>query len=132
MFNKFIAVGNLTRDPEIRYTPSGIAVTILPIAVNTRFKSNGETKEETLFIDVVVFNKQAETCVQYLSKGKSILVEGRLRERKWEKEGVTHRKMEVIANTVKFMSPRQSEQSDTTDTTMEEIIATDIPDTEPF
>lgn len=130
MFNRFTAVGNLTRDPEVRYTPSGMAVATLPIAVNTRFKANGETKEETLFIDVITFNKQAETCTQYLSKGKTVLVEGRLRERKWEKDGVAHRKMEVVATTVRFLSPR-SEDAHATST--EEELTADVPDTgEPF
>lgn len=130
MFNRFTAVGNLTRDPEVRYTPSGMAVATLPIAVNTRFKANGETKEETLFIDVITFNKQAEICTQYLSKGKTVLVEGRLRERKWEKDGVTHRKMEVVANTVRFLSPRSD---DAHNNPTEEELVSDIPDTvEPF
>lgn len=129
MFNRFTAVGNLTRDPEIRYTPSGMAVATLPIAVNTRFKANGELKEETLFIDVITFNKQAETCTQYLSKGKAILVEGRLRERKWEKDNVVHRKMEIIANTVRFLSPKTD---DSVNVASEEDF-TDVPDSgEPF
>jgi len=130
MFNRFTAVGNLTRDPEIRYTPSGMAVTTLPIAINTRFKANGEIKEETLFIDVVVFNKQAETCTQYLSKGKMVLVEGRIRERKWEKDGTLHRKIEVIANTVRFLSPK-SDDVQNTEQSAEDFA--DVPDTgEPF
>jgi len=87
MFNKIILIGNLTRDPEIRYTPGGVAVATVPIAVNSRYKQGEELKEETLFIDAVVFGKQAETCTQYLNKGRTVLVEGRLRERRWEYEG---------------------------------------------
>jgi single-strand DNA-binding protein len=84
MFNRVILIGNLTKDPEVRYTPGGTPVATVHIAVNSKFKSGDDWKEETLFIDAVVFGKQAESCGQYLSKGRSVLVEGRLRERRWE------------------------------------------------
>lgn len=108
MFNKIILIGNLTRDPELRYTPQGTAVASFRIAVNSRYKQSDELKSETLFIDIVVFGKQAESCSQYLSKGKSVLVEGRLHERRWESEGQQRSKVEVIANTVRFLSKKSA------------------------
>jgi single-strand DNA-binding protein len=115
MFNKVILIGNLTRDPELRYTPQGTAVATFRLAVNSNYKSGGDGKKETLFIDVVVFGKQAEPCSQYLSKGRPALVEGRLQEGRWEKDGQQHSKMEVIAQTVRFLGQKGS-QDDSPDT----------------
>ncbi len=112
MFNKVIMVGNLTRDPELRFTPQGTAVANMRLAVNSRVKVNDEFRDETLFIDVVVFGRQAETTAQYLSKGRGVLVEGRLRERRWEYEGQQRSKMEIIADRVRFL-PRRAEREDT-------------------
>ncbi len=106
MFNKIILIGNLTKDPELRYTPQGTPVATFRIAVNTRYKQSEEAREETLFIDIVTFGKQAETCSQYLNKGKSVLVEGRLQERRWESEGQQRSKFEVVAQTVRFLSKK--------------------------
>lgn len=110
MFNKVIFIGNLTKDPELRYTPQGTAVASFRIAVNSRYKQSDELKSETLFIDIVVFGKQAESCSQYLSKGRSVLVEGRLQERRWESEGQQRSKFEVVASSVRFLS-RKSESA---------------------
>lgn len=104
MYNRIILIGNLTKDPELRYTPNGAAVSTFRIAVNTRYKQGEDNKEETLFIDTVVFGKQAENCSQYLSKGSQVLVEGRLQERRWESEGQQKSKVEVIAQNVRFIS----------------------------
>lgn len=106
MFNRVILIGNLTKDPEVRYTPGGTPVATMRLAVSSKFKQGDETKEDTLFIDTVVFGKQAESCGHYLSKGNPVLVEGRLRERKWESDGVQRSKFEVIANTVRFLPKR--------------------------
>jgi single-strand DNA-binding protein len=106
MFNKIILIGNLTKDPELRYTPQGTPVTSFRLAVNSKFRSGDEMKDDTLFIDVVVWGRQGETCSQYLSKGSPVLVEGRLRERRWESEGQQKSKMEVFAQTVRFLSKR--------------------------
>jgi single-strand DNA-binding protein len=103
MFNKVILIGNLTKDPELRYTPSGTPVTTLRLAVTTKFKQGDEFKEETLFIDVVVFGRQAETCSQYLSKGRPVLAEGRLQERRWESDGQQRSKTEVVAQNIRFL-----------------------------
>jgi len=103
MFNKVIMVGNLTQDVELRYVASGTAVANMRIAVATKYRSGDEYKEETLFIDVVVWGKQGESCSQYLVKGRQVLVEGRLQERSWESDGQTRRKTEIVANTVRFL-----------------------------
>ncbi len=111
MFNKVILIGNLTKDPELRYTPQGTAVTSFRIAVNSRYKQSDELKSETLFIDIVVFGKQAESCSQYLSKGRPVLVEGRLQERRWESDGQQKSKMEIVASSVRFLSRKPDAQA---------------------
>ena len=84
-FNKVILMGNLTRDPELRYTPSGTAIAKMGLAVNRVWRdSEGQQKEETTFVDVDAFGKQAETLGQYMQKGRPILVEGRLKLDQWE------------------------------------------------
>lgn len=108
MFNKVILIGNLTKDPELRYTPQGTSVTTLRIASSSKYKSGDSMKEETLFIDCVVWGKQAESCAQYLQKGSSALVEGRLQERRWETDGQQKSKFEVVAQTVRFLSSKRN------------------------
>ncbi|MGD1075587.1 MAG: single-stranded DNA-binding protein [Thermodesulfovibrionales bacterium] len=107
MYNKIILIGHLTKDPELRYTPQGTPVCNFRIAVNTRISRSGDRKEEVLFIDVVTFSKQAENSSQYLGKGKSVLVEGRLQERRWEADGQQKSKFEVIAAAVKFLPSKK-------------------------
>lgn len=108
-FNKVILLGNLTRDPEVRYTPNGSAVASFAIAVNRKYKQGDETKEEVSYIDIVVFGKQAESCGQYIGKGDAVLVEGRLQQRRWESEdGQKRNKVEVVAQAVNFMPKRSS------------------------
>lgn len=102
-FNRVILAGNLVRDPEIRYLPSGVSVTSFGIAVNSRYRHNNEVKEEVSFFDIVVFGKLGENCAEYLSKGRPVLVEGRLRQRRWEAEGVKKNKIEVVAQNVQFL-----------------------------
>jgi len=102
--NRVLLIGNLTKDPELRYTPSGTPVANLRMAVNSSFKSqSGERKEETCFVTIVVWSKQAEICQQYLKKGRSVYVEGRLIYRSWEAEGKTRSTMEVRADRVQFL-----------------------------
>ena len=101
--NRVILAGRLTRDPETRFTPSGTAVTGFSLAVNRRYRSNNELKEEVSFFDIVVFGKMGETCAEYLSKGRPVLVEGRLRQRSWESDGVKRSKIEVVADNVQFL-----------------------------
>jgi single-strand DNA-binding protein len=104
-YNKVLLMGNLTKDPELRYTPQGSAVANLRMAVNRRYKDkNQELKEEVCFITAVVWNKQAETCNQYLHKGSSVFVEGRLQSRSWEDNtGAKRSVIEVRAERVQFM-----------------------------
>jgi single-strand DNA-binding protein len=107
-FNKVILIGNLTRNPELRYTPSGTPVASFALAVNRRFRQGEELKDEVCYIDIVVFGKQAEHCGQYLSKGSGVIVEGRLQQRRWETEdGQKRSKHEVVAQSVTFLPKRQ-------------------------
>jgi single-strand DNA-binding protein len=110
-FNKVILLGNLTRDPEVRYTPNGIAVASFAIAVNRKYKQGDETREEVSYIDIVVFGKQAESCGQYINKGDSVLIDGRLQQRRWDDKetGQKRNKIEVVANQVNFMPKRQGQ-----------------------
>ena len=102
--NRVLLIGNLTKDPELRYTPSGTPVANLRLAVNSQFKDqSGQRKEETCFVTVVVWSRQAETCHQYLKKGRSVFVEGRLILRSWEAEGKTRTTTEVRADRVQFL-----------------------------
>ncbi len=113
--NKVFLIGNLTRDPEVRYLPSGAAVGDLRLAVNRKYKTQqGEEREETCFVNISVWGRQAETCGQYLGKGSSVLVEGRLRFEEWEKDGQKNSRISVTAERVQFMgSPRSgSDYSD--------------------
>jgi len=104
-YNKVLLMGNLTKDPELRYTPQGTAVVNLRLAVNRKYRNKDqELKEEVCFITAVVWNKQAETCNQYLHKGSSVFVEGRLQSRSWEDNaGAKRSVIEVRAERVQFM-----------------------------
>lgn len=103
-FNKIIRMGHLTRNPELRFSPSGTPIASFGLGINRRWKQGEEIKEEVTFIDVVVFGKQAEHCGQYLTKGNSVVVEGRLQQRRWETEdGQKRRKHEVVGQSVTFL-----------------------------
>jgi single-strand DNA-binding protein len=106
--NKVILIGNLGRDPELRYTQSGQAVANFSLATTDRFSNReGERQERTEWHRVTVWGKTAENCAQYLNKGRSVYVEGRLQTREWEdKEGQKRRTTEVIAQTVQFLGGR--------------------------
>jgi single-strand DNA-binding protein len=105
-FNKVILAGNLTRDPELRYTPKGTAIARLGIACNRKWKTEtGEMKEEVTFVDVDAFGKTAETIGQYLKKGRPILIEGRLRYDTWEdkQSGQKKSKLGVVLENFQFL-----------------------------
>jgi single-strand DNA-binding protein len=105
-FNKVILAGNLTRDPELRYTPKGTAIAKIGLAINRKWRSEtGEMKDETTFVDVDCFGKTAETVGQYLKKGRPILVEGRLRYETWEdkQSGAKRSKLGVVMESFQFM-----------------------------
>ncbi|NOY85732.1 MAG: single-stranded DNA-binding protein [Deltaproteobacteria bacterium] len=109
-FNRVILMGRLTRDPELRYTPNGTAVANLSLAVNRRWKGDDQVREETSFFDIVVFGKQAENCSEYLGKGRPILIEGRLQQRRWETDdGQKRSKIEVVASNVQFLGSGKSD-----------------------
>ena len=103
--NKVIAIGNLGKDPETRYVPSGAAVTQFSIACSETWldKTTGEQKERTEWINVEVWGKAAEACAKYLSKGSQCYVEGKLQTDKWEKDGVTRYSTKVRADNVQFL-----------------------------
>lgn len=107
--NKVYLVGNLTRDPEVRYLPSGQPVGELRMAVNRKFRgANGEERDETCFVSIVVWGKQAETSNKYLAKGSPLLVEGRLQYEEWEKDGKKQNRLRVVAERVQFLgTPRR-------------------------
>lgn len=105
-FNRVILGGNLVRDPEIRFLPSGLSVTNFTLAVNYSYRQDNDLKEEVSYFDVVVFGKQGESCAEYLGKGRAVILEGRLRQRRWESEdGQRRSKIEVVAQQVQFLSP---------------------------
>ena len=103
--NKVFLIGNLTRDPELRYTPAGVAVSNLGVAVNRRFRDKtGELKEDVCFLTVTVWDKQAEACCQYLRKGSPVFVEGVLQSRSWETtDGQKRSTIDVRAERVQFL-----------------------------
>lgn len=108
-FNKVLLMGNLTRDPELRYIPSGQAVATFTVAVNRVYNSqSGEKKEEVSFIRVVVWARRAEICNEYLKKGSPVFVEGRLQSRSWDApDGTKRSTIEVVAQNVQFLSRGQ-------------------------
>jgi single-strand DNA-binding protein len=96
-YNKVILLGNLTRDPELRHTPSGAPVADLGLAVNDKRKGpNGDMIDETVFVDVTLWNRLAEIACQYLRKGSKVLIDGRLKLDQWESEGQRRQKLKVI------------------------------------
>ncbi len=103
--NRVFLMGNLTRDPELRYVPSGTAVATFDLAVNRPYSTQtGEKKEETSFIRIVVWARRAEVCAEYLIKGSPVFVEGRLRSRTWQgQDGQKRSTIEVVANNVQFL-----------------------------
>ena len=106
MFNKIILIGNMVADIVMKYTPQGTPVATLRLAVNSGKNKSGE--KETLFIDSVVFGKTAENCDKYLKKGDPVLIEGKLRERKWESEGAKKSKMEIFVENVRFLPKKRN------------------------
>jgi single-strand DNA-binding protein len=102
--NKVLLIGNLTRDPEVRYTPKGTAVGDLAIAINDSYKAqDGTIKETVTYVDIEVWGRQAETCKQYLSKGRPVFIEGQLRLDQWEQDGQKKSKLKVRADRVQFL-----------------------------
>ena len=112
--NKVLLIGNLTRDPEVRYTPKGTAVCDLGLALNRIFQSeSGERREETTFVDVTVWGKTAENAGEFLSKGRPVFVEGRLQMDSWEdrQTGQKRNKLKVVADQLQFLGSRGDSDS---------------------
>ena len=109
--NRVVVVGNLTRDPELRTTPGGTSVCKLRLAVNTRQKDpQGNWGDKPNYFDVTVWGNQAESCAQYLSKGRPVGVDGRLEWREWDaQDGTKRQAVEIIAESVQFLGGRDSE-----------------------
>ncbi len=107
--NKVMLIGNLTRDPEVRYTPKGNAVCDMAIAVNRRYVNDaGERQEEVTYLDIVLWNKQAELAGQYLAKGRSVYVEGRLQMDSWEDKatGQKRTKIRIVCENMQFLDSK--------------------------
>ncbi len=116
--NRVLIIGNLTRDPEVRYIPSGKAVADLGIAINRKYRTaSGEDKEETCFVDAVVWEKQAETAGKYLKKGSSIFIEGSLQFDQWETDGEKRSKLRVRVERFQFLDRKPTELGNTHDDT---------------
>ena len=115
--NRVFLMGNLTRDPELRYVPSGTAVANFTVAVNRVYKDkSGEKKEDVSFIRIVVWGKMAEICGEYLTKGRSVFVEGRLKSRTWEaQDGQKRSALDVVATSVQFLGGRKEEGQKTSE-----------------
>lgn len=105
-YNRVVLMGNLTRDPELRYIPSGTAVSEIGLAVNDRVKKGDQWVDEVTFVDVTLWGRTAEVANEYLSKGSSILIEGRLKLDSWEKEGQKRSKLRVVADKMQMVGGR--------------------------
>ncbi|MGR3318969.1 MAG: single-stranded DNA-binding protein [Candidatus Anammoxibacter sp.] len=113
-FNKVFLMGNITRDPELRYMPNGTAIVSFGMAINRTFKSqDGEQKKETCFVDINMFGRRAEVISEYFSKGSSIFIEGRLRFEQWEaQDGQKRSKLVVVADNFEFLGSAQKNRED--------------------
>lgn len=111
MLNKIMLIGNLGRDPEMNYTPSGTAVTKFSLAVSRTYKSaSGERRDETEWFNIVAWNKLAETCSAYLHKGTKVYIEGRLTQRKYtDRDGNQRTAIDVIANEMEILTPKAAQ-----------------------
>lgn len=113
-YNKVILLGNLTRDPELRYTPKGLAIAKLGLAVKRSWRdaNSGELKEEVTFVDIDAFGKQAETLGQYMKKGRPLMVEGRLRLDTWEDKQTNQKRsrLGVVLESFQFLDSKGSDE----------------------
>ncbi len=111
--NKITVIGNVGKEPEMRFTPAGKPVTSFSVATSNRYQKEGEWQSETQWFNVVAWNRLAETCNQFIEKGKQVYVEGRLQMREWEgKEGERRYSLEIIANTVLFLGKKEGIEQD--------------------
>jgi len=127
--NRVLLSGRLTRDPELRYTPSGVAVMTFSLALNRRYKDqSGEWKEEVSFVNVVAWQRQAELASEYLKKGSAIFVEGRLQSRSWEtSEGQKRSVLEVRAERLQFLDRLKREEEEPAEGKVEDTSSEEVP-----
>lgn len=127
--NKVILLGNVTKNPEVRYIPgSGTPTARFGLAVNRKYKSGDSVKDEACFIDIVAFSRLAEFAGEYIAKGMPILVEGRLTFSTWEQDGVKRSKHEIVAENIQLVQRKESSVvNDEIDTVSEDIVEEDIP-----
>ena len=113
-FNKVMLMGNLTRDPELRFLANGDAVASFGLAVNRKVKKGDVWEDDVCFVEITVWRKQAENCDKYLSKGRPVFIEGYLKFSEWDdkKDGQKRNKLGVVANTVQFLGSRNDSQGD--------------------
>jgi len=109
-FNKVMLMGNLTRDPVLRYLDNGDALVNFGLAVNRKFKKGDVWEDDVCFVEITVWRKQAENCDKYLSKGRPVFIEGYLKFSTWESDGQKRNKLEVVANTVQFLGSSKDTQ----------------------
>jgi len=116
--NKVFLIGNLTRDPELKYTANGIGIAKFGLAVNRTYNSqDGEKKEDTCFVDVTAWDKLAEVCAEHLTKGRLVLIEGRLQYQSWkDDDGAKRSKLEVVVQNVQFLGGKQEDGEETEST----------------
>ena len=126
--NHVVLVGRLTRDPELSYTPSGTAVCRFSIAVNRSSGSSGEDDGSgTSYFNIVTWNKTAEICKEYLSKGKQVGIDGRLQQRRWEQDGIKRSVVEIVATNVQFFGPPKQSSSSFTGEEKSEPVSGETP-----
>ena len=128
--NKIMLIGNLGRDPELNYTPSGTAVTKFTMAVNrrTRDRESGERRDETTWFNIVAWNQLAETCNQYLHKGSKVYIEGRMTSRKFtDKDGNERTAWEVTANEMEMLDPKGQSQGSSSGGGFDDMTADEVP-----
>ena len=127
-FNKVMLMGNLTRDPEIRYLPSGMPVANFSLAINDSYKKEGQKVDSVSYFDVVTFSKLADNCNEYLGKGSPVLVEGSLKQKRWEaQDGTKRSKIEIIANNVVFLGASDGSGKKSSEPDYEPVNDDDIP-----
>ncbi|HOV39189.1 MAG TPA: single-stranded DNA-binding protein [Spirochaetales bacterium] len=110
--NHVVLVGRLTRDAQLKYTNTGIAISTFSVAINRRVKQGDKWTDEAHFFDITLFGKQAEAVTQYLRKGTQVAVEGELRQDRWEQDGQKRSKIVIVANNIQLLGSRPAEMGD--------------------
>lgn len=134
--NRWIGIGRIVRDAELRYTSGGVAVAKFAIAVNKRRKQGEQWVDEANFFDIVLWGRQAETLNQFLVRGKQVAVDGELHQNRWEQDGQSRSKIEIVANNVQLLGGKQEGQSAPppapSGASQDDSVPPDFPDDIPF